>query len=100
MVLREGLRAVLNVAVVRAIHRHIDALRLVIVAIATVDAIKGLLRRRMLAIKLLSKRVQRVSRKVHATCLVWENQSVQVVDKLRVPVAKPEQEELFELRLV
>ena len=54
MSLTEGLRAVLNVAVVRAIQRHIDALRLVVDAIATVDAIKGLLRRRMLAIESLS----------------------------------------------
>ena len=63
----EGLRAVLDVAVVFAIQRHIDALRLVIDAIATVDAIKGNLGCRMLAIKFFSNSVQRVPRIVHAT---------------------------------
>ena len=63
----EGLRAILDVAVVIAIHRHIDALRLVIDAIATVDAIKGYLGCRMFAIVALSNSVQRVSSSVHAT---------------------------------
>ena len=44
--------------------------------------------------------MQLVASSVHATCLIWENQSVQVVDQLPVPIAKPEQEELFELTLV
>ena len=62
----EGLRAILDVAVVLAIHRHIYALRLVIDAIATVDAIKGHLGYRMFAIVVLSNSVQRVSSLVHA----------------------------------
>ena len=71
-----------------------------IVAIAAVDAIKGLLRCSMRTIHILSYSVQLVASSVHATCLIWENQSVQVVDQLPVPIAKPEQEELFELTLV
>ena len=63
----EGLRAVLDVAVVLAVQRHIDAQRLVIDAIATVDAIKGYLGCRMFAIVVLCNSMQSVSSSVHAT---------------------------------